>query len=480
MIHCFRIRGAAIRAALICCLFAAAHTGGLHAQPAPKTINVLMVSDIHFDPFCEPDKVVQELNQATNDYDSWQRILDRAVAPVKKSCSKGRFDTSYALLKSSFDAIRKNANNIAFVTVSGDLLAHNLRDKYGDVFPGYQPSEYAKFAEKTANFVILELNQLFPGVPVYIALGNNDSSCDDYVMQTGDEFLKATAKQITEPIPALEHDDAMTTYTEGGYYSVSLPAPMQNARLLVLEDLYMSAGYKTSCGGTSDVVEELKWLNAQVAHARTHDQSLWVMGHIPTGLDPYNTLRYFTGNCSAITPTPFMKSDDLFDAIAGAGDVIRLALFAHTHMDEIKLLAPDSTGTAKEPVPAKVLPSISPINGNHPTFTIAEIDPVTATLVNYQVFAASASTPTRNWTMEYDYAKSYGESSFSASSVEHLIAAFTADSSAKNDPSKDYVANYEAGKQDPFIDGLVWPKYVCTLDHNSTSGFGACACPNGP
>lgn len=476
MNHCLRSRSAALCAALLCLLLPACGVARANAQAAPKTVKVLMVSDIHFDPFCDSAKVVAELNQSPS-YDSWQGILDHAVSRVTKPCIMGKLDTSYALLKSSFAYIRSQSSGVAFVTVSGDLLAHDFRRKYTTVFPGSSSDDYAKFAEKAANFVLSELNQLAPGVPVFVALGNNDSACDDYAMHTGDEFLSATVKQVTGAVPAPERDEAIDRYSKGGYYSVSLPAPIQHARLLVLEDVYWAGSYKT-CGGTSDATAELNWLRQQLADAQTNKEAIWVMGHIPTGIDPYNTLHGTGGQCSAITPSPFLTSDDLFDTLAGAGDVVRLALFAHTHMDEIKLLEPDTAGAAKGPVPVKVLPSISPYNSNNPTFTIAEIDPATATMENYQVYAASGSTPAAGWTMEYDYAKSYGESSFSASAVENLIGGFTA-ACGKTCPSKEYIRHYQAGTPQPYIAG-VWSKYVCTLDHDSASGFEGCACPNSP
>ncbi|HUY93755.1 MAG TPA: metallophosphoesterase [Terracidiphilus sp.] len=472
-------RGAAVCAALLSVLSLAGNPATIDAQPAPKTVKALMVSDIHFDPFCDSAKVVEELSK--HRYEEWQDILDHAVSKVTKPCILGRLDTSYALLKTSFDYIRTQSSGVAFITVSGDLLAHDFRRKYGRVFHGNGTPEYdelyAVFAEKAANFAIMELNRLAPGVPVYVALGNNDSACDDYGMHRKDEFLTETVKQVTEPVPSSERDKAIDRYTEGGYYSVSLPAPIQNARLLVLEDVYWAGNYKT-CGGASDAVEELKWLNQQLADARTNKEAVWVMGHIPTGIDPYGTLYGTGGNCQAIRPRPFLTSDNLFDMIAGGGDVIRLALFAHTHMDEIKLLEPAAGGAAKEPVPTKVLPSISPYNGNNPTFTIAEIDPATATLTNYQVYAADGNTPSATWGMEYDYAKSYGESSFSASSVKHLIARFAGCSSGSTCPSPEYIHHYQAGTRHPYMEAM-WSKYVCTEDNNSASGFEDCACPNG-
>jgi len=71
----------------------------------------------------------------------------------------------------------------------------------------------------------------------------------------------------------------------------------------------------------------------------------------------------------------------------GYGDVIKLAIFGHTHMDETHLLRND--GQSVESVAVKTVSSISPINGNLPSFTVVQIDPASAALKDYKVFAAS-------------------------------------------------------------------------------------------
>jgi sphingomyelin phosphodiesterase acid-like 3 len=128
-------------------------------------------------------------------------------------------------------------------------------------------------------------------------------------------------------------------------------------------------------------------------------------------------------------------------------------------------LRTNSTPGAPQPGPVaiKVLPSISPVNGNLPTFTIAEIDPATADIVNYEVYFASASDG--SWSEEYDYFAGYEEKSFTASSVEDLVAVFVKDRTVSKVASQNYIRYYEAGKKDYkgknalFIAGSVWP--VC-------------------
>ena len=128
----------------------------------------------------------------------------------------------------------------------------------------------------------------------------------------------------------------------------------------------------------------------------------------------------------------FLSSEALPDLMAGYGDVIQLAIFAHTHMDEVRLLIPANGDAAHRPVAVKMVASISPIDGNNPSFTLATIDPANAILADYRVIAASNQTGIdTNWTEEYDFAQMYHEPAFTATTLGSLIAGFKADPMAQ-------------------------------------------------
>lgn len=243
------------RMLLACCLLctaaALAQTGLPAAPPVPATIPALLLSDIHFEPFTDPAKVPQ-LDEAPAS--KWNAILaappspdqKKSFAALQQTCDAKGIDTSYALLESSLTAMRAQAAGAAFAAVSGDLLSHDFYCKYFTVFPRATSSDYKTFVEKTLVYVLGELDASFPGIPVYVALGNNDSDCGDYRLDSGSEFLKATGAEITRKFPISERQAARESFTAGGYYSVTLPAPIQNARLLVLDDTFMSKSY-VSC-----------------------------------------------------------------------------------------------------------------------------------------------------------------------------------------------------------------------------------------
>ncbi len=457
------------------------------AQGSGSTVPVLMVSDIHFEPFWDPAKA-QRL--AAVPADEWKATLaapdaaDRAqrFSDLEETCHARGIDTSYPLFASSLDAMRADAAGIKFITISGDLIAHAFSCKYRTVFPRATPADYRAFVEKTIAFVVRSLREDFPGAAVYAALGNNDSDCGDYQLDAQSEFLAATGKTLTADLSGAERRSAMDAFAAGGYYSATLPAPIQRTRLLVLDDLFMARRYATCANkpDTSAAAAQVAWLQQQLERARQKKEKIWVMGHIPPGVDPYSTLTKGKDICAGGTPQMFLSSGALADVLANFGDVIQLAIFAHTHMDEMRLLEPEKSGTGHEPVALKMVSSISPIDGNNPSFTVGSVDPRSGILKDYRVFAASNQTGVdTQWTEEYDYAEAYHEPSFSSSSVVNLVAEFKADPLAQSQASENYLKNYFVGDVSRQIKPF-WPLYVCALANHTEDAYRSCACSKAP
>jgi sphingomyelin phosphodiesterase acid-like 3 len=175
----------------------------------------------------------------------------------------------------------------------------------------------------------------------------------------------------------------------------------------------------------------------------------------------------------------FLGSEKLAEVLAANSDVVKLAIFAHTHMDELRILKVENGAEAAgEGVAVKMVSSISPINGNAPSFTVARVDARTAGLKDFRVFAASNATGLDTvWHEEYDWGKTYGAAEFSAAAVSKVISGFEADPDAKTEASRAYIDNFYVGSS-PLL-GVIWPQYVCALRHDSAQAFKACVCTAG-
>ena len=317
-------------------------------------------------------------------------------------------------------------------------------------------------------------------MPVYAGLGNNDSDCGDYQLDSDGQFLSDMGGFFTadlpqpqlKNLPELERKKAAKDFGAGAYYSAALP--LHHVRILVLDDLFMARKYAT-CASKPDpaaAAAQIAWMQKELERARRAKEKVWVMAHIPPGVDPYSTITKAKNICGGGSAQMFLGSEAMADAMAGYGDVIPLAIFAHTHMDEMRLLEPGKDDHG--PVAAKLVPSISPIDGNNPAFTVATVDVETGVLVDYHVIAATDKAGTL-WAEEYDYAKTYRKSSFTSGLLESLIEGFKSDSSAQNATSQSYLKNYFVGDASNELK-LFWPQYVCALDNRTDSSYRACSC----
>jgi sphingomyelin phosphodiesterase acid-like 3 len=456
------------------------------AAPQNSTFPALLISDLHFDPLYDPGKVPQLVKAKVS---QWNALLSApsspnqapAFAELQQSCGLHAADTSYPLLRSALQAMRARQADAQFLAVSGDLIAHALDCRYAKLFPEAKPGAYQAFVLKTLSYVVGELRAAFPGVPVYVALGNNDSACGDYQLNTGSKFLARTAKIVAEALPKSQRREVRAEFAQGGYYALAMAAPMPGTRLIVVNDVFLSPRYR-DCQGQPDASAanaQMAWLQEQLAEARRLHQPVWVMGHIPPGIDPYATIPRIKDVCSGGAPEMFLSSGQLADTLIANAEVIRLGLFAHSHMDEVRLLEPGGGtphGASEHGVAVKMVPSISPIDGNDPAFTIAQVNAATAVLEDYEVIAASnRSGVDTTWSKEYDFGQTYHEAQFSPAVLENLIAGFTQDRSAKTESSQAYIRNYYAGGRSREV-STSWPIYVCALAHQTPKGFAGCAC----
>ncbi len=459
------------------------------SQPAhaEQTIPALFISDIHFDPFHDPGKAKQLVSAPISE---WNAIFasapsadqQQAFDSLQKQCHAKGVDTPPALLQSAVAAMKAGQPDSNFMMIGGDLVVHDFTCRYQTLVPEASPADYQAFVLKTISYVVGELRDAFPGMPVYTTLGNNDSGCSDYQLDPDSSFIADAGGILASGLPAGEQQQVKRDFAAEGNYSVMMAAPMKNTRLIVLDDTFLSPKYKT-CAGKRDPSgpdEELQWLKKQLAVARRKGQRVWVLGHIPPGIDPYSTAEKFRDVCGGQDPVTFLSSNQLPDLMVEYADVIKFAVFAHTHMDEVRLLQGQGTATASaRTVAIKMIPSISPVHGNRPSFTVANINPSSAIMQDYTVITASNLTgDNTKWTLEYAYDRTYHQAEFSPAAVATMIDTFRRDNIAVLPESESYLRNYFPGDKSAQLSPF-WMQYTCALNNYTSKGFAACVCHTG-
>lgn len=472
------------------CFFLTSFFGAGQAN-AQRSTGVVMLSDIHFDPFRDPAKLPALRQQPVAE---WAAVLSSVGSPtqaadtaaLQESCHSRALDSGWDLLRSALQAAHDETPKPSFLLVPGDLLAHEFRCRYMHLVPAANVADSAAFAAKTITFVLAQLQATFPQVPVYATLGNNDSGCGDYRETPGDPFMVATAGALAEAA----HVDRASLSPLGDYTAL-LPVPFQKGRLIVLEDNFDSRQFST-CAAAQDRTPEqqqLEWLRGELTKARSAHEHVWVMAHLPPGVNVYASFRQFifkpAALCSA-TPQAFLADPALADTLLDFADVVQLALFGHTHVDEMRVLQRDavpgaSTGAAV--ISVKIVPAVSPFIGNHPSFLSATVDTRSLMLKDWRTLVSPGplgSTPP--WAEGYRFTTAYHLPDFSADSALQLANHFVADPKGETPDSTTFRQHFFPGDIGLYAIGLgqIWPAYACSVRENRPSAVHRCICNAAP
>ena len=452
-------------------LLAAILVTGMAGVPASaETGRFIAVSDIHFDPFGD-DAAVRSL-AATPPRDWADKLA--ALPPIP--ASQYGSDTNRILLNSALDAIGAASGDADFAIVSGDLLSHGFDDDAAKALGVARDSAaQGDFAQRTSVFVAEAVADALDGKPVILALGNNDSDCGDYEITPGGAYLAAlgdTVRRLAGADRVAADFDA--TWRAGGYYAMEHPT-VPGTLVVVLNDILWSERYQAACGadGLAAGQAQMDWLTATLAADEAKGGRVWMVHHIPWGIDAYSTAHSKAETCAARV-VPFMKpafAVAFASAIRSHADRIDLSLSGHIHTDDYRLLF-DAAGT---PVAAdKTVPAISPIYGQNPAFQVfsydrengAPTDFTTIALANLPDLGPANGT----WRESYAFASAYGLPGYSADAVAALWNGL-----GQGGRMRDvYAANYNAGHgalPESDLDG-----YACAIGFVDAGGYTACYC----
>jgi sphingomyelin phosphodiesterase acid-like 3 len=142
----------------------------------------------------------------------------------------------------------------------------------------------------------------------------------------------------------------------------------------------------------------IAWLEQQLSEARGAGRRVWLVHHIPVGIDPYTTLHASAELSCPACVTPFLKepfASRFAQMLREYAGTIQAGFSGHTHQDSYRLLMRDGAAVGVE----KVALSISPIFGNNPAFHLFNYDPQTGDLTDFSTWyldnleQASATVP---------------------------------------------------------------------------------------
>jgi 3',5'-cyclic AMP phosphodiesterase CpdA len=415
----------------------------------------LSISDIHFDPFADP-AIVAKLEAA--DVAQWDAIL--ASSSMTALSSYGT-DINDPLLRSAIGEMQKQIPSPAFVVISGDFLAHHFDRSYQKYATDKSQAAYTAFVAKTIAYVAGVLRKAYPGVRIYPTLGNNDSDCGDYAVAPNGAFLTNFREAWRPMVRSRSFDRRFKT---GGYYHADVRS-LRNVRIIALNTNFFSTKYSNPCGqpGPDAGMRQLAWLDAELSLAKKEHKRVWLLFHIPPGMDVFDTVEY-GGTCPNLKTQAFWKDEyqQQYLKITAAHRLTIIGSFAgHTHQDEFLL----ASGRF-----IHITPSVSPVFGNNPAFEIVDVER-NGDVHDYTVWNLPNVTPP--WTSEYSFNETYGKSKYDTKALTELAAAI------RNDPAtrQTYFNLTTSGSAKNTATELAkWQGYACGMSVTTESAFTTCYC----
>ncbi len=330
------------------------------------TVNILVLTDFHFDPFaaCKgtvptPCAVISKLKAARTE--DWSKILTaNDILPAEY-----RSDTNYQLLISTLREAKAAAakEDVQFALILGDFISHDFRRQYKRYSKDASRAGFESFVSKTLKFLTQEVEKTFPQLDVYMVVGNNDSFHRDYYSNPNGLFFQQMASEWSSLIKNPENRTAMRTqFPTAGYYAVDLPQ-FAKVRLLVLNSVLLSN--KAQGKNIEKAAQaEMNWLHQQLENAKQSHKHVLIAMHIPEGIDIYSSMRIRLLRVLELWMPSYSQQfqDDLkmfAPQIAG--------LFAgHLHTNWLHVLRFDNLVE----IPFMGTAAVSPVYGNDPGFRI--------------------------------------------------------------------------------------------------------------
>lgn len=415
----------------------------------------LSVSDIHFDPFTDPS-LVAKLEAA--EVSEWEAIL--ATSGVKTFSTYGS-DLNEPLFRSALGEMKARIASPAFVLISGDFLAHDFQKTYQQYATDKSQAAYTAFVTKTVAYVAAAFAKAYPNVRVYPTLGNNDSDCGDYAVAPNGVFLE-NFRDVWKPVVGSRSFDRR--FPTGGYYHADVPS-LHGVRIIALNTNFFSTKYTNPCGtpGGDPGQQQLVWFEDELRLARELGKRVWLLFHIPPGMDVFDTVTY-GGACPDVKAQTFWKEKYLqqYLQITNAYRKTILGSWAgHTHQDEFRIATGDFI---------HITPSVTPVFGNNPAFEVVEV------ARNGDVAGYTAwhlPNVTLPWAREYAFDEAYAKRRYDTASLTQLAASIASSETTR----ARYFTFMSSGAPKSTASAIaLWQGYWCGLTNMSGPRFATCWC----
>lgn len=445
--------------ALILLLQLAACGGDSGTNNTHNKLQVLVFSDIHFDPFYD-----ESLSPAlvSADASKWASIFKTSSISTPSLWGS---DTNYPLLVLALSGIKQNAKESPVIIFTGDILGHGLPLQFYEKTKGSPLNDadvaaMKAFIKKTVAFVLEQVRSSVGNIPVIFVLGNSDSYAD--IEPPDSSFFSDTAElYYTEFLNGtVDHQTFINTFTKGGYYAAE-PA---GTKLMVigLNTYEFSPLFKDKY--TEEVNAQLTWLDTTLNLAEAKGKKVWLLMHVPPGADKYSTAQSVDASGHITTATMMWNQDyqkRFLQILSKYPGLITQTFIAHTHMDEYRMMSPGN--------PAVTTPSIAPYFGNNPAFKVFTFSRATLKATDYTSLNYDLATTPSQFNRYYTFSMAYLMQGYLNDSLSLLYSELVTNSAMQQFYRGSYFSghNYSdpVGNEYYPITDKTWPVYWCGIGH---------------
>ena len=442
----------------------------------------LISADIHFNPMADPS-LVAELNRATPT--QWESILARSK---RTTFSQYGEDSNWWLVQSSLDAMRSTLPHPAFIMVAGDILAHRFPSTFAETTHDNNREHYRSFVLKTVEFLALEFRKRFPETPILLTPGNNDEDCGNYTVEAGGAFLHDTA-ELTRKL-ARGDEEFRKSWEQLGSYDIPHPVAPR-VRIISLNTVFLNYNYQAQrfsddCAPvpSTAATDLFTWLESRLSKAQQAHEKVWLMFHIPPGMDSYYSIQSYQSllkktphpdekQCtSALVPMWAPQWTKKFQTLLEKYKGTVIASFAaHNHRDDFRLLRL----SANEQTFVLITPAVSPVYNQNPAFrsvTFASDGSISDSSIYYLTNIEYASSRTAGeWKREYTFSQQWKMKLLSAANLQSIYDKITNQEEARGEWLKLYNVSTPV-----YLPPNSTPALYCALEGLVPDSYGKCYC----
>ncbi len=366
-----------------------------------SSLKFLWFSDLHFNPFIDPNIIDQLVAQPST---KWDDIM--AGSSAHSSFPALGQESNRILLESTLMDLKRRQAHPDIILFAGDFLMHKFNQTYQATTGDNSLDGLQKFIDKTLAYIVGRYAFYFPDTPVHFCLGNNDSYAGDYLISSGDRFLSATAELFSTSLIKDEINQRrfMATYPSSGGYSAILPGDNQN-RLIMLNAIFLSSRYPET--NPDSGMMQLDWLEETLQSEPGINS--WILLHIPPGVDVFATIAANTG--PLITDVVQLLKDRylerLLEILGRDGQHVTAILAGHIHRDDFRMVF--SKQNDDLPITfIRTVPAVSPVYDNNPGYKILSVDSASFTILNEETAYLDLAHQRNDWQTEYAFETAYG------------------------------------------------------------------------